>query len=57
MKMLNLLYLDTFRCELVRRRATMDELKSCHSEQHVQRLGMESRKKRCFFLFWVQERL
>jgi len=28
------------RCELVRRRATMDELKCCHSEQHVQLFGV-----------------
>ena len=28
-----------YRCEVVRRRATMEELKACHSEQHVQLFG------------------
>jgi len=28
------------RCELIRRRATMEELKSCHSDQHVQLYGV-----------------
>jgi len=28
------------RCELIRRRATMEELKSCHTDQHVQLYGV-----------------
>ena len=32
------------RCEVVRRRATMEELKSCHSEKHVQLFGTSINK-------------